>query len=407
MARLKTGLDRLLDAKKELAGRRYGVLGHAPAVTAEMVPIHLALARSGAERPERLYGPEHGFYGVEQDMVASADVDDPWTGAPIVSLYGESKDSLRPAPEAFEGLDLLLVDLQDVGSRYYTYAATGVWAAQVALAAGCEVWLLDRPNPLGGEAVEGNRRRPGFDSFIGAFEMPVRHGLTMAELVLMALGEEAARPELLVWAMEGWSRDLLWQDLGRPWVAPSPNIPTPQTATVYPGGCLLEATEVSEGRGTTRPFELIGAPGLDAVALADRLNQAGLAGARFSPALFKPQFQKHAGRSCAGVRWFVEDASLLSPYRCGVEILRALKEVAGERFEWRRAPYEFESERPAIDLLSGDSALREALDGGGSVDDWLATWPDDEAAFRSEREPFLIYPEPGNGAERRFEGQIR
>ncbi len=395
MKGLRTGLDRLLENIRELSGRRYGILSHAPAVTADMVPIHLALSRSSGEAPARLFGPEHGFYGVEQDMVASADETDPWTGAPIVSLYGDSKASLRPDPGAFDGLDLLLVDLQDIGSRYYTYAATGVWAAEAALAAGCEVWVLDRPNPLGGEVIEGNRRRLGFESFIGAFEIPVRHGLTMAELVLMALGPDARERGLSVWEIEGWSRDQAWEDLGRPWVAPSPNIPTARTSLVFPGGCLLEATEFSEGRGTTRPFELIGAPGLDAVALSDRLNRARLPGARFSPALFKPQFQKHAGRPCAGVRWFVKDPTTLAPYRCGVEILLALHELAPDRFFWRRDPYEFETDRPAIDLLSGDSSLRRALDKGQSLDAWLASWKGDEADFREERRPFLLYPETG------------
>jgi uncharacterized protein YbbC (DUF1343 family) len=241
--------------------------------------------------------------------------------------------------------------------------------------------------------IEGNRRRPGFESFIGAFEMPVRHGLTMGELVLMALGPDAADRDLTVVKMAGWSRADVWNDTGRAWVAPSPNIPTFETARVYPGGCLIEATEFSEGRGTTRPFELIGAPGLDAVALADRLNRSGLAGARFSPALFKPQYQKHAGSPCAGVRWFVDDPERFAPYRWGVEILRALHEVAPDRFAWRSEPYEFETERPAIDLLSGDSRLREAIDDGADLDAWIATWGQDQAAFREERREFLLYPE--------------
>ncbi len=392
-SQLQTGLDRLLERTDRLRGRRWGLLSHAAAVSCELLPIHLALARSGAEAPRRLFAPEHGFYGTEQDMIASADMTDPWTGVPIVSLYGDSKDSLRPEPQAFAGLDLVIIDLQDVGSRYYTYAATGVWTAQAALAAGCEVWLLDRPNPLGGAVIEGNRRRPGFESFIGAFEMPVRHGLTMAELVLMALERTAEDKALRVWPMAGWSRADDWEATGRVWVAPSPNIPTPQTARVYPGGCLLEATEFSEGRGTTRPFELIGAPGLDAVALADELNACNLAGARFSPALFKPQFQKHSGRACAGVRWFVEDSSRLEPYRCGVEILRVLHRSASDVFSWRRQPYEFETDRPAIDLLTGDSELRRALAGDGDIEEWIAGWSEDESDFREARRPFLLYPE--------------
>ncbi|MCP4200643.1 MAG: DUF1343 domain-containing protein [bacterium] len=396
-SKLHTGLDRMLEQTGQLSGRRYGLLSHTAAVSRELLPIHLALSRSGAPMPSRLFGPEHGFYGVEQDMVAAANDDDPWTGLPIVSLYGDSEDSLRPAEGAFDGLDLVVIDLQDVGSRYYTYAATGVWAAQAALAAGCEVWLLDRPNPLGGEVIEGNRRRPGFASFVGAFEMPVRHGLTMAELVLMALDGHQGDRGLRVWPMTGWSRADDWAATGRVWSAPSPNIPTARTAQVYPGGCLLEATDLSEGRGTTRPFELIGAPGVDAVALADDLNARNLAGARFTPALFKPQYQKHAGEPCSGVCWLVEDPALLQPYRCGVELLRSLSVVAPEAFSWRREPYEFESERPAIDLLTGDSKLREALAEDGDVEEWIASWSADEADFREARRPFLLYPEAGAG----------
>ncbi len=393
---LRTGLDRLLERTEQLRGRRYGLLSHSAAVSHELLPIHLALARSGAEAPRRLFGPEHGFYSIEQDMVASVNTVDPLTGVPIVSLYADSKDSLKPEKPAFEGLDLVIIDLQDVGSRYYTYAATGVWTAEAALAAGCEVWLLDRPNPLGGAVIEGNRRQPGFESFVGAFEMPVRHGLTMAELVLMALERRAGDEALRVWSLQGWSRSDDWESTGRVWVAPSPNIPTPQTARVYPGSCLLEATEISEGRGTTSPFELIGAPGVDAVALADELNARNLAGARFSPALFKPQYQKHSGRACAGVRWFVEDFSRLQPYRCGVEILRVLHRTAAGVFSWRRRPYEFESDRPAIDLLTGDSKLREALEGDDDIEEWIAGWSNDEADFREARRPFLLYPEVEN-----------
>jgi uncharacterized protein YbbC (DUF1343 family) len=397
----QTGLDRLLASPEELKGRRYGLLSHSAAVSRDLVPIHLALVRSGAQAPTRLFGPEHGFYGVEQDMVASEDMRDPWTDLPVVSLYGDTKESLEPDPSAFQGLDLVVIDLQDVGSRYYTYAATGVWSARAALAAGCEVWVLDRPNPLGGVKIEGNRRRPGFESFISAFEIPVRHGLTMAELVRMTLDRANGDPALRAWTMRGWRRSDTWEDTGRIWVAPSPNIPTPATARIYPGGCLIEATEFSEGRGTTRPFELVGAPGLDAVALADALNSIELPGARFSPVFFKPQFQKHSGRECSGVRWFVEDADQLEPFRCGVEILRVLHREAGESFAWRREPYEFESDRPAIDLLSGDTQLREAFDGDGDLDAWIASWTADEGEFLERRRPFLLYPEPGvEGAPR-------
>ncbi len=393
---IRTGLDVLLGDARRLAGRRYGLLAHAAAVdSARLEPIHLALRRAGAPDPAALFGPEHGFHGFEQDMVGLADAADPWTGVAIRSLYGDSESSLRPSPSAFAGLDLLVVDLQDVGSRYYTYAATAVWAARAALSAGCEVWILDRPNPLGGVVIEGNRRRPDFESFIGAFEIPVRHGLTLGELVRLEAQRGGWSETPRVIALEGWSREMTWRDCGRAWIPPSPNLPTIDGAWIYPGGCLVEATEVSEGRGTTTPFELVGAPGVDGLALADRLGGAGLPGVRFVPAFFRPQFQKHAGELCGGVRIVVADRDAFRAYRSGVELIAALHESLGDGFSWRREAYEFVGDVPAIDLLSGDGALREALDGGGELEAWLASWEADENAFREERRDVLIYPEAG------------
>ena len=370
-------------------------------MTADHRPLHLALAASAAGPPAALFGPEHGFYGVEQDMVASADVRDPWTGAPIRSLYGADESSLRPRPEAFAGLEVLVIDLQDVGSRYYTYAATAVWAAEAALAAGVEVWILDRPNPLGGEAVEGNLPRPGYESFVGAFRLPVRHGLTLGELVRLEAKRRGWGDGLEIWSMEGWRRRMSWRDVGRPWIAPSPNMPTPETAAVYPGGCLVEGTGLSEGRGTTRPFQLIGAPGIDPPALVAALDRRELPGVAFLPTWFRPQFHKHAGELCGGVELVVTETSDRDPetetsdrfpaYRCGVELLRAVRDRFGEVFAWREEPYEFVADRPAIDLLAGGRELREAVDSGSGLDDWIAGWAADEAAFREERRGILLY----------------
>ncbi|MCB1032883.1 MAG: DUF1343 domain-containing protein, partial [Acidobacteria bacterium] len=259
---VQTGLDRLLKSPRRLERRRYALLGHGASISADGVLAHLALAAAGLP-PVALFGPEHGFYGIEQDMVAAAGGKDPLTGVPLLSLYGECEHSLRPREEAFEGLDLLVVDLQDVGSRYYTYAATAVWAAQVAVGLGIEVWVLDRPNPVGGEKVEGGLVRPGFESFVGAFELPVRHGLTLGEL-FRYLGEGEGWSEgVEVWTMMGWRRSMTFRETGLPWIAPSPNMPTPETAELYPGMCLVEGTTLSEGRGTTRPFQLVGAPDVD------------------------------------------------------------------------------------------------------------------------------------------------
>ena len=387
---IATGLQRLLEDADVLAGRRFGVLAHGASVTPDLVPIHLALAGRGFA-PAALFGPEHGYYGVEQDMVASRDERDPWTGVPIASLYGEAESSLRPCPTAFSGLDLLLIDMQDVGARYYTFAATAVWAARAALQAGCEVWVLDRPNPLGGEVVEGNDLEYGYESFVGAFHTPVRHGLTVGEIVRLEArrGRWPETPRVL--AMQGWRRSMLWEETGLRWIAPSPNMPTPRTAEIYPGGCLVEATELSEGRGTTRPFQLVGAPGVPPPALAARLEAAGLEGVRFIPTYFKPQFQKHRGEVCGGVEIVVTDPARFRPYRCGIELLVAIREVAPDAFTWRTKPYEFVIDRPAIDLLTGSGAFREALESGAGFSEWLARWLGDEAAFREERAEVLLY----------------
>lgn len=390
---VRTGLDRLLADPSKLAGRRYGVLAHGASLTRDARPIHRALAASAAGPPAALFGPEHGFYGIEQDMVAAEGGSDPWTGAPVVSLYGDAEHTLHPCPCAFAGLDLLLVDLQDVGSRYYTYAATAVWAAEAALAAGCEVWLLDRPNPLGGEVVEGSLPLPGFESFVSAFDLPVRHGLTLGELVLLEARRRGWGEGLRVWEMEGWRRGMDWEETGLPWVAPSPNMPTLTTALVYPGGCLIEATALSEGRGTTRPFQLTGAPGIDPPALADALAALALPGIAWLPTYFRPQFQKHKSAVCGGVELLVTDPAAFQPYRTGVELLAAVRRLAPEAFAWRVDPYEFVTDRPAIDLLTGGPQCREAIEADDKADlaDWIAGWAADERSFREERAGILLY----------------
>ncbi len=389
----RTGLDHLLADPARLRGRRYGLLAHGASLTRDARPVHRALAASPAGPPAALFGPEHGFYGIEQDMVGAAGGRDPWTGVPIFSLYGDTSETIRPRPGAFSDLDLLVIDLQDVGSRYYTYAATAIWAAEAALATGCEVWVLDRPNPIGGDVVEGNLLQPGYESFVGAFRLPVRHGLTLGELVRLEARRRGWGDGWEVWSLEGWTRSMPWEETGLPWVAPSPNMPTLLTALVYPGGCLVEATGLSEGRGTTRPFQLTGAPGLDPVALADELNGRGLPGAIFVPTYFRPQFQKHRGEHCGGVELMVTDAEAFRSYRIGLELLDAVRRVAPEVFSWRVAPYEFVSDIPAIDLLTGGPDARRALESGEGLGAWIESWKEDEARFREERRDILLYPE--------------
>jgi uncharacterized protein YbbC (DUF1343 family) len=389
---IRTGLDSLLLDGAALKGRRYGLLSNTAARSVSLAPIHLALRAQGAKMPERLLGPEHGFHGIEQDMIPSADERDPWTGLPIVSLYGERAESIVAKPEVFDDLDLLVVDLQDVGCRYYTYAASAIWAASVALEQSCEVWILDRPNPLGGATVEGNLPAQELKSFVGAFSLPVRHGLTLGEMARLEEKRSGWPEGLKIWQVEGWSREMVWQDLTRPWVAPSPNLPTIEGAFLYPGLCLVEATELSEGRGTTSPFRLVGAPKIDPQALVDELRSRDLPGIGFVPTYFRPQFQKHAGEVCGGVEIRITDLHTLRPYRCGVELIAAISRIAPEQFSWRRQPYEFVSEHPAIDLLTGDTALREALENREEPTEWIKSWPSDERQFREECEDILIYP---------------
>ncbi|HVS16023.1 MAG TPA: DUF1343 domain-containing protein [Thermoanaerobaculia bacterium] len=402
---MRPGLDRLLAAGDRLGGRRYALLSHQASVSSDLQHAHLALARR--QPPVALLAPEHGFYGVEQDMVPAREEVDPWTGARVVSLYGDRVETLRPDPGVFAGIDLLIVDLQDVGARYYTFAATAVWSAEAALEAGCEIWVLDRPNPIGGVEVEGNLVEPGLESFVSAFSMPARHGLTLGEVVLLEGARRGwSRDAVDVFAVDGWEPSTLALDGGAPWVAPSPNMPCPLTALLYPGLCLIEATELSEGRGTTRPFQLVGAPGVDAPALAAALEALEEPGVRFLPAMFRPQFQKHAGRVCAGVELVVVDARALRPFRLGVRLLATLAARLGSAFGWRRAPYEFVSDRPAIDLLAGSPELRELVAGGadGSSPEllaWIDGWRADQEVFREERAPVLLYPRglPVAGAE--------
>lgn len=395
---VQTGLDRLLQDPTPLKGRRWGLLSHHAAVTADLVPAHVALREAGGDAVA-LLAPEHGYYGVEQDMVPAEGGEDPLTGLPIHSLYGSSADSLVPDPSIFRDLDLLLIDLQDVGTRYYTYAATAVWTAEVAADAGCKVLVLDRPNPLGGEVVEGDLRGQGFESFVGAFEMPVRHGLTLAEVVLLEALRRGFHHAVEAVRMEGWRRWMLWPQTDRPWIAPSPNMPSFEAAQVYPGTCLLETTQLSEGRGTTRVFQWAGAPGADPGALVEHLHGRGLPGVRFLPLRFRPQYQKHAGEVCSGVEIVVTDPEDFAAYRTGIEILAAFRTLAPDAFAWREDAYEFVDDQPAIDLLTGGTAVREALDGEDdpypALEHMFSSWEADEIRFREERRIVLLYPEHG------------
>jgi uncharacterized protein YbbC (DUF1343 family) len=299
---------------------------------------------------------------------------------------------LRPTKEQLTGLDALVIDLQDVGSRYYTFQATMLYCLQVALPLGIRVFVLDRPNPIGGEVLEGPALRKGYESFVGAHDLATRHGMTIGELAMLyerELSLEGA--ELRVIPCEGWKRGQYFDETGLPWVLPSPNMPTLDTAIVYPGQCLIEGTNLSEGRGTTRPFEISGAPWLDGTKLARRMNDQTLQGVKFRPIAFRPTFQKHAGNDCGGVQLHVTNRGSFQPVRTSLALLEAMREMSGEHFAWRTEVYEFVKEPIAIDLLFGSGRERKHLEAGKPWRDLNREWQDDEAAFAHRRHTALLY----------------
>ena len=338
-----------------------------------------------------LFGPEHGVRGDAPYMAAVADERDRRTGLPVHSLYGASAASLAPPAERLAGLDALCFDVQDVGARYYTYQATMLLCMEAAARARIAFVVLDRPNPIGGLAVEGPPLRPGFESFCGLHDLAPRHGMTVGELARLFRAERRIDVELEVVPCEGWRRRDRYRDTGLPWILPSPNMPTPETALVYPGLCLLEGTNLSEGRGTTRPFELLGAPWLDADRLAADLSAARLPGARFRPATFTPGWDKHAGVRCGGVEIHVHDPEAFRPFRTGLACVAAARAQDPARFGWRTERYEFVDGVPAFDLLCGSAREREAIAAGAGLRELARPLPAEERAFARRRAPHLLY----------------
>jgi uncharacterized protein YbbC (DUF1343 family) len=397
---VQTGIDVLLDGGlADLVGRRVGVLCHPASVDSKLVHVVDALVAGGV-RITRLFGPEHGIRGEAQDMVGVDGARDSRTGIPVTSLYGDSFASLSPSASELREIDVLVIDLQDVGSRYYTFIWTMALCMQAAAAAGVQVIVLDRPNPIGGHAIEGGDVLPWAESFVGLGSIPVRHGLTVGEVARLVRGgipgggPRFANPidcDLRVIAMRGWKRDDYFEATGLPWVLPSPNMPTVNTAVVYPGMCLIEGTNVSEGRGTTKPFEIIGAPFVDGYRLAERLARYRLGGVAFRPLSFRPTFHKFAGQVCGGIQLHVLDRARFRPYLTGVAVLCALRAETGDSFRWRTEKYEFVSDRPAIDLLAGGDAVRLGVDAGAGPDEIAESWRAAEAAFAERRRPALLY----------------
>lgn len=386
--RVRTGLEELLARPSRLRGQRVGLVVNPTAVTARLTHAAVALAAARGLRLVALFGPEHGVWADAQDLVEVEDSRDPATGLPVHSLYGRR---LEPTAAMLEGIDTLVFDVQDVGSRYYTFVYTMLHCLTACARHGRRLVVLDRPNPLGGEVVDGNLLDPAFRSFVGLHPLPVRHGMTVGELALLFRAELALEVDLDVVAMAGWRRRMWYEETGLPWVIPSPNMPTVDTAVVYPGGCLVEGTNLSEGRGTTRPFELVGAPWIDPWRLAESLEGERIPGVAFRPCFFTPTFQKHAGTLCGGVQLHVTDRGRFPAYLTYLLLIAHARAQDPARFAWRLPPYEYETVKLPFDILCGTDRIRAAIEHGVFPRAFAKEFARDAARFRRRRAPYLLY----------------
>ncbi|MEB2283752.1 MAG: hypothetical protein B6D46_15900 [Polyangiaceae bacterium UTPRO1] len=398
------GIDRLLGdsiLRRRLAGKRLGLVAHPASVTRDLVHTLDAMAATGDLSVTAAFGPQHGLRGDKQDnMIESPDFHDPVHGIPVFSLYGAVR---RPTAAMLDACDVLVVDLQDVGCRIYTFITTLLYLLEGAAAAGKPLWVLDRPNPVG-RPIEGPRLRPGAESFVGAGPLPMRHGLTMGELARWFVRTQRLDVECEIVAMEGWRPDAGpgygWPLGERSWVNPSPNVPSLSTTRTYPGTVLFEGTTLSEGRGTTRPLELFGAPDLEARSLLramESLAPAWLRGCRLRPCWFEPTFHKHAGALCAGIQIHVDDPAYdhaaFRPWRLAALALKAVRRLRPDYPLWRDFLYEYEPGRLAIDVISGGDSLRRWVDDAAATPgDLDALASGDEAAWEAERRAILLYP---------------
>ena len=382
------GIDRLL-ASGDLAGRRVGLVCNPASIDAAYRHTAQRLRQGPDLTLAALFGPQHGFRSdVQDNMVETPHARHPTYDIPVHSLYSDHRE---PTAAMLDGLDVLVIDLQDVGTRVYTYIYTMANCLRAAARHGLPVVVCDRPNPIGGVQVEGPLLEPGHESFVGQFPIPLRHGLTIGELARLFNDHFGLGAELQVARLDGWERTAYHDATGLPWVMPSPNLPTLDSAVVYPGAVLFEGTNLSEGRGTTRPFELLGAPWIDGEALAGRIADAALPGVVARAAHFEPTFQKHAGRPCGGCQLHVTDRAAFRPVLTAVAVLQAIRRADPARFAWREPPYEYERTKQPIDILAGSAALRLQIDADVEATDIAAGWEADVAAFAAVRSRFLLY----------------
>ena len=383
-----TGLDILLRNTSSFRNRNIGLIVNQTSVTPELKYSWNVLKEQGLNL-RKIFSPEHGLFATEQDQIAVSYQPD--LDCEVISLYGDSAESLLPDKALLDNLDLILFDIQDVGSRYYTYVNTLALFMEAVSGMDIEIKVLDRPNPLGGNIIEGPLLDPGYRSFVGIFPIPVRHGMTAGELAHLYRDFKKLDVNLSVIAMEGWERSMLFPETGLPWIPPSPNMPTFATAEVYPGMCLFEGLNVSEGRGTTTPFQLSGAPFIKPGELADRCTEYGLEGVLFRPVWFKPTFHKFCGEVIGGIWLHVTNHTRFNSFATGVAMTFALHELYPEHIKFLNGVYEFNDAIPAFDLLAGNSHIRNSIQTNRSVGNIIGSWKADEAEFSSIKQGFHLY----------------
>lgn len=384
---MKLGHENLIQNNFSLLeGKRVGLLAHQASVDSKGTHTLDLLKNAGAQITA-LFGPEHGVKGLAQDMESVSS--DETSSLPTYSLYGDSFESLSPTPTMLENIDVLVIDLQDIGSRYYTYVWTTALCMKACATAGKKVVVCDRPNPLGGNLVEGMPQKEGYESFVGLYQLPVRHGMTIGEIMRYVNDTYSIGCDLDVIPMEGWSRDTLWPDLGLKWINPSPNMRSFEAALLYPGMCLIEGTNLSEGRGTDTPFEIIGAPFIDAEKLIEAFATLELPGITTKPVSFTPTMQKHRGKTCQGIHWKITDTQTFKSYHTGLAIVWIINQLYKDKgFKWRTEKYEFVDDIPAIDLLTGSDYFRTHID--GELDEVIAL-ANGTAIFEPTRRKYLMY----------------
>jgi uncharacterized protein YbbC (DUF1343 family) len=385
---VRLGSDVLLGSQ-HLRGARVGVVCNHASVDHAYRHVVDRLNESPGVELAAIFGPQHGFRSdVQDNMIETPHGDDPARRVPVYSLYSDTRE---PSADMLLGLDALVIDLQDIGARIYTYIYTMANCLRAAARHDLPVIVCDRPNPTGGRQVEGAALAPGFESFVGQFPLPMRHGMTIGELAKLFNDHFGIGATLEIAPMERWHREMYWDQTRLPWVMPSPNMPTLDTAIVYPGTVLFEGTLLSEGRGTTRPFELVGAPWIDADRFAAAMNAHELPGVYFRPAAFQPTFQKHAQQTCGGVQIHVLDRDDFRPVLTGVALIDMFRRFDPGRFAWRPPPYEYEQHKAPIDILAGSDALRRQIETETPLQAIEASWHADEKAFERLRRPYLLY----------------